>query len=242
MLRSKNNSFHTHSLYKFWYKSTLETNLKRPQTVLKNAHMMPQISTILKKYTCCLAINLAHVCQFCFDVVLCLAIWFGAWWLTAARNKHKHKKKKARALQLLNFTIKHLHSHAKRKGLHVKVIYYSAAKGHFVTSRKTFLKLLLPGLCAHCKNLPVPRVTVLRLTFCAGTVQILHTKQERQRAFQNKQKNHIKKVLQFFTSVWMKAWSIARVPQKTTISLQNTKHTLRIWTSLLAVHLKATMN
>lgn len=38
----------------------------------------------------------------------------------------------------------------------------------------------------------------------------------------NKQKNHRKKVLQFFTSAWMKVWSIACLPQKTTISLLKT--------------------
>lgn len=133
-----------------------------------------------KKYTCCLAMNLNHVRQFCFGVVLCLAIWFCAWWVTTARNKHKHKKKKTRAFQLLNFTTKHMHSHAKRKSPHFKVIYFSAAKGHFVAGGKTFPKLLLPDLCVYCKNLPVPTATVLLLTFYALTVQMLHTKWEGQ--------------------------------------------------------------
>jgi len=69
----------------------------------------------------------------------------------------------------------------KEKAL--EVIYFSAAKGHFVAAGKTFPKLLLPGLCANCKNLPVPRVTALLLTFYACTVQMLHTKGERQHFF-----------------------------------------------------------
>lgn len=129
--------------------------------------------------TCCPHL-IWTVWQLCFGVVLCLPIWFGAWQVPTARKKYRQKEtNKKPALPLLNFAIEHLHSDSKRKKKekknHPKVIYFSAAKEHFVTAGRTFPKLLLPDLCTHCKNLPVPRVIV---TFYACTVQMLHTKKE----------------------------------------------------------------
>lgn len=42
----------------------------------------------------------------------------------------------------------------------------------------------------------------------------------------------------FFASVWMKVWSILYLPWKTTTSLWNTEHTLKVWTLLLPYSLK----
>lgn len=128
----------------------------------------------------------------------------------------------------------------KIKTYHLEVIYFSAAKGAFCGQGKMFLKVLLPELCAHCKNLPVPAETFLLITFYSCIVQMLHTKWVRL-LFTNKQKKHKKEVLQFFNLDESLRYCLSS-SKSTTISLLDTKHTSRICNLLLTVHMKESMN